>query len=245
MVSTLTPAASRTTVDDRDQPLPAIILDGAGVAGVAAAAPATIPYYNANTRLSPRARLVLRGFPRPTGPNEPSPLSDRNLGEFRAASQSDRAICQFGTLCNLLGLGTILFGVFPAILSFTSVGAAIQGPQRNSAAYQSGFLFGSLAFVMIYFGAGRAALKARLWGPLTVLVLLSLYGLLAAYGAWNVYQRSRYLFKSGNVYALIPALIAIGVLALLLTITIRAVRAVPRFLNAPVWCQEALVAARL
>jgi hypothetical protein len=39
-------------------------------------------------------------------------------------------------------------------------------------------------------------------------------------------------------------LIAVGVLGLLISLTIRALRAIPRFLNSPVWCQEALVAAR-
>jgi hypothetical protein len=218
----------------------------------------TIPYYSAAGKLSPRAQGVLMDFPAPTGPAGESPLRDRHLTELRAAARHERALRQFNALCVILAWSSVVFFLLPTLLQMFFFSFGPMGPRGGSPitgmtpiSTLFGLLLAKAVLVGVYFFAGRAALRARLWAPITVLSLACLQLIYIVYTTYQLLSRALtifrspwYFFSSGIFITLIPVLILIVILGIIIGVAVRATRAVPRFIDSPVWCQEALVVAR-
>ena len=97
-----------------------------------------------------------------------------------------------------------------------------------------------LGLGVLYYICGRVALKARIWGPIVVCVFLTL-GLLSAVYSGVVAMNNTNDAIAGGVIIGIAVLIG----GIFLLITVRGMMAIPKFLASPVWCQEALVNAKL
>jgi uncharacterized membrane protein required for colicin V production len=96
-----------------------------------------------------------------------------------------------------------------------------------------------VGLTILAFFASRATLKCRMWGAIVFLVLFCLGILLNLVG----------MFMSASATGGGPELIG-GVFSMVLPIIfavvcLRAILAIPKFLASPVWCQEALINAKL
>jgi hypothetical protein len=221
----------------------------AGPAVQAAAPPpdplAAIGYYSATTDIGARTMQILRGFPSPTGPRGDWPLSDAHLEQLAQAERHRKAIRSFNSLCLILVLlcAIGMIGAMGMVLSAPAARGA--GVRRDPILMMGGM--GLAVYVglgVLFYICGRAALKARIWGPITVCVFLSLaiaFWVVAAMVSLGSSSRSR-VDQTGTVILLMIVL-AIG--GTMLWVNIRGMIAIPKFLASPVWAQEALVNAKL
>jgi hypothetical protein len=244
-----TPAAAAAPASAR----PVAAAARSPVMPTAAAAPATatatpaaqpsseIAYYNPTAGMPARVAQTLKGFPPLRGPRLEWPLSDAHLTQLALAEKQRKALRGFNSLCQLLTLVYALVSIAFAVFLF----AAGSGPRlfRGEPTVILAAILGvSIAFTALFYLAGKAALKCRIWGPITV---TALFGLSALWTLGSV------VFGFGNAPAadslggVIGLAIVILFYAAFLTVSIRAILAIPRFLACPVWAQEALVNAKL
>jgi hypothetical protein len=221
----------------------------------AMAAPAVLPqsmrqpaspigYYNPSSGLHDRVSKTMKGFPPATGLSSEWPLSDVHLAQLREAEKQRKAIRGFNSLCQLfvliyaLGALGLLIGVLGAA---TGPGAA--GMFRGeSLAFLGGALAATLAMGTLYYLAGKAALKCRIWGPITVLVLLAIGILWTMVSVSFTVSASRPSDRSAMMI-LLGAVVVLG--GAFIYVCVRGMIAISRFLACPLWAQEALVNAKL
>jgi hypothetical protein len=216
----------------------------AGPAVHAAAPPpdplAQIGYYSATADMSSRTMQILRGFASPTGPRGDWPLSDAHLAQLAETERHRKAIRAFNGMCHVLVLLCVLgtVGALMALLAAPS-GRTARNPMLVAG---GGVLAVYLGLGVLFYICGRAALKARIWGPITVCVFLTLgIVVLLGVGLMAIGSGSR-VDQTGTVILLF-FLVLIG--GALLWVNIRGMVAIPKFLASPVWAQEALVNAKL
>ncbi len=199
-----------------------------------------IGYYSATSDIGPRTAQIMSGYPAPTGPRGEWPLSDQHLSQLAQTESHRRCMRGFRSLCRLL--------VF--FLSLASVGLfiAILYAATESRSYRRGEeMFAMVMVLAVYAGfavlygfCGAAAMKCRVWGPVTALVFQCI-GLIGSLCLIIGGAMSRY----DGPPMVISGLISAALVTTFLIITIRAIAAIPRFRASPVWCQEALVNAKL
>jgi len=82
-------------------------------------------------------------------------------------------------------------------------------------------------------------MRCRIWGPITVLVLLAIGTIFTIYG---LIEAMSYRYSRGP--DMLAPLIALALDGLFIFITVRAMMSMSKFLNSPVWCVEAMINAR-
>jgi len=206
----------------------------------------SIGYFNPTSGLGARVANNLSGFPPPTGPQTDWPLNDIQLIQLAAAEKHRKAIRSFNSLCQFL----VIICLLSMFVSLVTLGSAPPGLARTGP-FMAGFGFALifyLALAILYYLAGRAGLKCRLWGPVTVVILLSL-GILSTFALMFFGVTAgprRGPGPSAESVGLIVVFAIIAIFgAITLTVAVRGLLAIPRFLASPVWAQEALVAAKL
>jgi hypothetical protein len=114
----------------------------------------------------------------------------------------------------------------------------------RATAYATGFIAGFagvvIGLIFLAFFAARATRKCRMWGPITFLVLFCLGILLNLFSIFMAMSSP----VSGGPDVVIPTLSLI-LPAIFAFICLRAILSIPKFVASPVWCQEALVNAKL
>ena len=203
-----------------------------------------IEYYSPSGGAHSRVAETMKGFPPPTGLQSDWPLTDVHLAQLKEAERQRKAIRTFSSLCQLFVLIYALGAVIFFIGMFEAAGGPAAAPmfRGESMAFFGGALVTTLAMATLYYLAGRAAFKCRIWGPITVLVLLAI-GML-----WTLLS---FLFTvsastSADSSAMIIFLaVSIGIGGALIYICVRGITAISRFLACPLWAQEALVNAKL
>jgi hypothetical protein len=213
----------------------------AAPAAVPAAVPADpIAYYNPTGGVGARTAAILKNLPPPTGSRTDWPLDDARLNELKAAESHRRHIRRATGLYNVLGvlsaIGTVVALVL-VLMIFTAPRGSRSGGGDMTAAVV--VLAISVGVTALYFFCARATINCRSWAPLTMVVLFSLA--VVAYlsvGLAAVVRTERL----DDALPVIPAMLIAG---LFLYMSIRAFTAIPRFLAQPVWCQEALLFAKL
>jgi hypothetical protein len=199
-----------------------------------------IGYYSATADIGARTAHTLRGFPSPTGPRGEWPLSDLHLAQLAQTEKHRKAIRAFNNLCHVLVLLCVI-GVVTALAMLASAPGARAA--RNPVLMAGGVgLSVYLALGVLFYICGRAALKARIWGPITVCVLLTVGTVLWVLGAFVAMGSGGGRDQTGIAIALIFILL---IVTALLWVNIRGIIAIPKFLSSPVWAQEALVNAKL
>ena len=203
-----------------------------------------IEYYNPTGGVHTRVAKTMKGFPPATGLSSEWPLSEVQLAQLKEAEKQRKAIRGFNSLCQLF----VLIYVLGALGLLIGVLAAATGPgagglfRGQSLAYLGGALAATLAMGTLYYLAGKAALKCRIWGPITVLVLLAVGILWTLVSFFFTASRS----GSSDESALIIFLVAVlGLGGAFIYVCVRGMLAISRFLACPLWAQEALVNAKL
>jgi hypothetical protein len=207
-------------------------------------AAASIAYYNPSQGLSERVAKTLKGFPPATGYQGEWPLSEMHLAQLKEAEKQRKALRGFNSLCQL-GVLVCAFITLGSVIGFLG---ALAGPgstrilRGESIAFIGGSLAGSLGLTVLCYLSGRAALKCRIWGPITIgsLITIGLLWILASF-----FLASSLGPNTRPELMLIAVLIVLLFFGALLYVCIRALIAIPKFLAAPVWAQEALVNAKL
>ena len=212
----------------------------AAVQGQPYGQPSAIGYYSVTSDISARTRQILRGFPAPTGPRGDWPLSDAHLAQLAEAERHRKAIRAFNGMCHVLVLLCVLgtVGALMALLAAPS-GRAARSPILMAG---GGVLAVYVGLGVLFYICGRAALKARIWGPITVCVFLTL-GIVVLLGVGLMAMGSGSRVDQTGTVILLFFLVLIG--GALLWVNIRGMIAIPKFLASPVWAQEALVNAKL
>jgi hypothetical protein len=203
-----------------------------------------IEYYNPSGGVPARLAKTMRGFPRATGLASEWPLSDVHLAQLKEAEKQRKAIRGFNSLCQLFAV----FYALAALGFFFGVLAAATGPgaggffRGQSLAYLGGALASALAMGTLFYLAGRAGLKCRIWGPITVLVLLTIAVLWIIGSFFFAVSASR---SSDEISVIIFLVAVFGIGGGLIYVCVRGMLAISRFLACPLWAQEALVNAKL
>jgi hypothetical protein len=202
----------------------------------------SIGYYNPTGGLGARTANILRGMPRPTGPQNDWPLSDHHLEQLKKAEEHRKPIRACASLLNLL---FVLYLIASIIIVLAGVFTMNFAPGGRNTAYAAGFMVGLGAAVVgltvLAFFASRATTKCKMWGAITFLVLFCLGILLNLVGMFMTMSTS----TSGGGAEVFGAVISIILPAVFAFVCLKAVIAIPKFLASPVWCQEALVNAKL
>jgi hypothetical protein len=203
-----------------------------------------IGYYNPSAGLSERVARTLKGFPPASSMHGDWPLTEMHLAQLKEAEKQRKSIRGFNSLCQL--------GVFLNALStlgyLIGLVGALMGPggsllfRGDSIAFIGGALSGSLGMAVLCYLAGRAAMKCRIWGPITIgtLFVLGLLWIVASFVMASSFGPS-----TRSELMLIPILVVALIGGALIYVCVRALLAIPRFRAAPVWAQEALVNAKL
>ena len=213
----------------------------AAVQGQPYGQPSAIGYYSVTSDISARTRQILRGFPAPTGPRGDWPLSDSHLAQLAEAERHRKAIRAFNNTCHALVLICVLLSVVGLLVLLASGGRGGGAPRVVWMAGGGGLAF-YLGMGALFFICGRAALKARIWGPITVSVLLTAGLLFLLFAAFMTMSSGPRGDAAGTAIVMVFVLLIVGGL---LWVSVRGIIAIPKFLNSPVWAQEALVNAKL
>jgi GYF domain 2 len=203
-----------------------------------------IEYYNPTGGVHARVAKTMKGFPRATGLQSDWPLTDVHLAQLKEAERQRKAIRGFNSLCQLF----VLIYALAALGLLIGVLAAATGPgaarmfRGESLAFLGGALAATLAMGTLYYLAGKAALKCRVWGPITVLVLLAVGIVWTMVSFFFTASASR----SSDASAMIIFLVAVvGLGGAFIYVCVRGLMAISKFLACPLWAQEALVNAKL
>ena len=201
-----------------------------------------IGYYNPAAGLSGRVQQTLKGFPPPTGMQGEWPLSDLQLAQLKEAEKNRKALRGFNSLCQLF----VLFGALGTVGFLIGFIAAISGTRSRSffsvesLAFAGGALAASLGMTVLYYLCGKAALRCRIWGPITVIALLSV-GMIWTLVAFVIASSA----NNSRGEAIGPVIVVLLFGAAFVYVSVRGLAAIPKFLAAPLWAQEALVNAKL
>lgn len=208
--------------------------------GYAPQAAQPIAYYNPTANLGGRAARVLAGFPPPTGPANEWPLSDVQLGQLAVAESHRKHI---RALQNLLHALFVLCAIFAPLILLGALFTMADGGRNSGEAGVMMLLcaLGIGGFGALYFFAARATRRCRIWGGVVLIVFSSLSLLMNLVSMVVVTSMAR----GPAAGVIIAPLIGCILPGAFLFIGIKGVAAIPRFLAAPIWAQEALVNAKL
>jgi hypothetical protein len=207
-------------------------------------ATASIAYYNPSEGLGARVARTLRGFPPPTGMQGEWPLSEMHLAQLKEAEKQRKAIRSCAGLFAFLGFLYALVAIFSGIGGFFAVSF---GPSSRGTTWASGFIMGfagvMTALAILAFFAKAATLRCRIWAPITFIALFSI-GLIFNLVSLAITPASGPARNTGveNTVGVIVMLMIGGAF---IFVCAKALVAIPKFLAAPVWAQEALVNAKL
>lgn len=208
---------------------------------VAPAAQATqqggIGYFSAGMDISARTKATLQKFATATGPRGEWPLNAMQLNQFAVAAMYRRRIlAAHGVLRLFYFLGLIASAIL--LLVFLIMLASPRGG-RGAGIAETGIPLAVLVGVTALYGfCARATFYCRTWGPLVpgILVVVSM-----------LFTVSTMLIASasssrvgGLEFAVVGFIIQLLIAGAFAYVFFRAVAAIPPYLNAPVWCQEAL-----
>jgi hypothetical protein len=201
--------------------------------GAIPGAAATLEYV---TAASARAGSALAGFPPGTGSRDEWPLSPQQLAQLQLAEKDRKPIRNLAGLLRMLFLLCII-GLVCLLLAAAGGGFGFGRRSSSDDAVVFWFVMGMLTgFCTLFFFAGRASMKCQSWGALVLIALSSLWIALNIVAAvMNAGEDAIIGFAA--LGSIIPLLILIS--------SIQAYTAMSRFLASPLWCQEALVSAKL
>lgn len=204
-----------------------------------------IGYYNPSGGLAERVSRTMRGFPPPSGMQGEWPLSEMQLAQLKEAEKQRKSIRNCGGL----------MAFFCVVAVIVAVGAGIggsfifsAGPRGSSAAtLASGVIMGiagvCIGLAVLCFIARRATLRCRIWAPITITVLFTL---------WVILSLVNFVMNNGAAPSgTMPPEFIIGVVVgllidvAILSVLVKGMLAIPKFLACPLWAQEALVNAKL
>jgi hypothetical protein len=202
-----------------------------------------IGYYNPSAGLGERVAKTLKGFPPPSGMQGEWPLSELQLAQLKEAEKQRKAIRGFNSLCQFFALG----GVLATVGALISLVGVVSGPggggvlRGESTATIGGSLAGAIGFTALYYLAGQAALKCRIWGPIVMTVLLAI-GTLGMVGSFLLASSAS---RGRSDFMFVPVIIILAIAGALIMVCVKGWMAIPKFLACPLWAQEALVNAKL
>jgi hypothetical protein len=207
------------------------------------ATPQEIGYYNPVGSLPARTAVILRGMATPTGPQGDWPLSDEHLAQLQLAESHRK---QIRNLVSLFNLGLLIFCILAPIYMLVGLFSLGSGGRRGSEDAMMG-LVGFLitgALATLCFFSGRHTRLCRIWPSIVATVLLGVFilGLFVSIFIMSTARRGGFGPRPDIIVAPIIASILPGAF---IYVSIRAMLAIPRFLATPVWCQEALINAKL
>jgi hypothetical protein len=200
-----------------------------------------IGYYNP-AAMGTRTATIMKGYAPPTGPGGDWPLSDVHLAQLAAAEKLRKSIRTGAALFNALGF---LYAIAGALMLFATLLATNSAPAGRATA-----LIGAsmtvlavflLALAVLCFLAKSATTKCRIWGTIVFLCLFSI-GVLGNLIALAGTAGSR---GPDAVEGMIGGGIGLLFMVAFITVTARALSAIPKFRACPVWAQEALINAKL
>ncbi|HSI35451.1 MAG: DUF4339 domain-containing protein [Phycisphaerae bacterium] len=195
-----------------------------------------IGYYSATSDINERTRRILANIPPVTGPRGDWPLSDHHLAQFAATEAYRKPIRGFNTMCRIMMILFILSTVYFLIMLSVIGSRNLRGdltPIMISVAVQIGL-------AVLYPLAGSAAMRCRIWGPISIIVVNSLAAVLVMIGLIQMTTSSFRIRGEEILIMLIPLVL----IAILIVISVRALTHTSKFLNGPVWCVEAMINAR-
>lgn len=201
-----------------------------------------IGYYNPSAGLSDRVAKTLKGFPPPTGMQGEWPLSDVHLLQLKDAEKHRKALRSFNSLCQFF----TLFGALSSIGAVIAFSEALSGVNSRSIFSAASVTTSAITLLIILgttvgcYMAGRAALRCRIWGPITIIVLIAIEIIWFFVGMVVASSRTDPFAEM-----FLPMFFLLLFDGIFLYISIRGLTAIPKFLASPVWAQEALVNAKL
>ena len=225
-----------------------------------------IGYYNPSAGPSERVARTLKGFPPPSGMQSEWPLNEMQLAQLKDAEKLRKAIRGCG---GLMAFFCVVWAFLAVVIGFVGMYGSGTGPGARPptlvvliAMYGTSILGGSpsgraptwlggfimawagifVAFSLLAFLARRATLRCRIWAPIT---FTTLFGLLLIVNLLSSVKNS----GAGPGGIGVPDMIGIGAVLLIdgafLSVFVKAMLAIPKFLACPLWAQEALVNAKL
>jgi hypothetical protein len=202
-----------------------------------------IGYYNPSAGLGERVARTMQGFPPPSGMQGEWPLSEMQLAQLKEAEKQRKSIRScgglMGFLCAMWAICAVLFGVSGSFI--------LGGPGGRAPTWASGFVMGFagifIGFAVLAFFARRATLRCRIWAPITFTALMSIGMILNLVGA--VMNSGSGPGRSSGGPEIVGVVIGLAIGAAFLSVFVKAMLAIPKFLACPLWAQEALVNAKL
>lgn len=210
---------------------------------VAAAAPVANPsapsigYYTPRVDLPARVAANLAKHVRPTGPTDEWPLSDAHIDQFALAVRFRKHMLSSANASRLIFALCAISGVITLV-------AALMGRQRDMIA-MIGAAGVYLLIGCLFAWFASATRRGRAWGSLVPAILATLSLVLTVAGVLLVHSANT---GGPTASSAATASLVVGILSFLITLAFatafwRGFSSTPKFLNTPVWCQEALVVA--
>lgn len=218
--------------------VPGLTTAGSG-APASQAGGSTIGYYNPTAGLGSRVANTLRGYPTPTGPQHEWPLSPTQLAQLRETETHRKNIRTLSSLFNALFALTLIGVVVLFLVAIVGLAATRGGGIEVGVLMIVVLVLGALS--SLYFFAARATKQCRTWPAITFIVLFSLSVLLNVASCLLGMSSSRGPAPEAMISAVLGSVLPV----LFLVTCVRGLTSIPRFLASPVWCQEALVNAKL
>jgi hypothetical protein len=204
----------------------------------------SIGYYNPTAGMGARTANILKGYAPPTGPSGDWPLSDQHLEQLKEAERHRKAIRAAAGLFNTLLLLQIIGLVIQGIALLLALGVLGSPGRAAMAETLMGFAANVAGAVLLYF-TSRHTLRCQIWAPITMLAIFAVGAIGLVLVVLGVSSFSGGAAGPAAVPMVVVALLVLIFPAIFIYISARAVVAIPKFRAAPVWCQEALVNAKL
>lgn len=229
------------------QPAPAVAVPMAEApisspaAPVAESAAQPVGYFTPGADMPARARENLASYAKATGPIGDWPLNDGHVLQLADAVKWRKRILAAAGLTRFF---FILYTLLLVVLVLVAVGQMLSNSNFNRDVLPMLIATAvALPFTILFGLAARAIKYCRSWGSL-VLAILTTLGILVQIGSLVIVQvanTSGAVRRDGTelIGAVIGLLIGIAIAA----VYWRAFSANSRYLESPVWCQEALAVA--
>ncbi len=190
-------------------------------------------YFSNTSGVTPRTANTLKGYAASTGDRGDWPLDDAQLAAFQTAEKYRKKIRNAaGLYWGLFALCLIAFVVVGLIGLLSRRGAPLS-ELVTAAAISAGL-------AVLYYFASKATRKCHRWAPLTLFILF-----MAAI-AFQMYGLVMAMNSPRNVIpAAITAILGMILPAAFASSSWQAFSSIPKYLATPMWCQEALVNAKL
>lgn len=207
-----------------------------------AASPQSVGYFTPGGDMPMRARANLAGYAQGTGPVGEWPLSDDHVLQLAGAVKWRKRILAAAGLTKFFYILYLLLAIVMVLVTIFT--AATSKNYNRDLVPVAGVTVFAVPFAVLFGLAQRAIRFCRVWGSLVMGTLTTL-GILVQFGAFLVTQSaapSGMSSRTGGPEVFAMALylaIAIAIAA----VYWRAFSANSKYLNSPLWCQEALAVA--